>query len=296
VSQGRVARQHLSRLSVGTAVDLAPTSARRSRRSARGTSRGREARPEGPPRVVAPQQMTRSPPRPSRRPQADRASATRSRSLRRRINNPSRELRRATQPLPDLARNRRLARAFAAQAVWSRVVGTHRGLTLPELQTKTPNPRGFSERMMGLEPTTVCMARTGARSPCRSRSFKPLVCGVFALDPAFVFRRGLRGSGDAFCGLLAFGLAMERAIRGEPYGDAYDLAAERPWLQLDAFVPHERRFRHCGTRGDRLRRWTNLACALDIPTSCVRRSPSVEGCRALHSLFTFGPTKAAFKL
>lgn len=35
--------------------------------------------------------MTRLPPRPSRRPQAGRASATRSRSLRRRVNNPSRE-------------------------------------------------------------------------------------------------------------------------------------------------------------------------------------------------------------
>lgn len=91
MSQRRVGRQHPSRLFVGTAVDLAPTSARRSRRSARGTSRGREGRPEGPPPVVALWQMTRLPQRPSRRPQAGRASATRSRSLRRRVNNPSRE-------------------------------------------------------------------------------------------------------------------------------------------------------------------------------------------------------------
>jgi hypothetical protein len=36
--------------------------------------------------------------------------------------------------------------------------GTHPGLTLPKSQTKTPDFLGFHDRMMGLEPTTFCMA------------------------------------------------------------------------------------------------------------------------------------------
>jgi hypothetical protein len=36
--------------------------------------------------------------------------------------------------------------------------GTHLGHTSPIWKTKTPDLRGFWKRMMGLEPTTFCMA------------------------------------------------------------------------------------------------------------------------------------------
>jgi len=44
------------------------------------------------------------------------------------------------------------------------------------------------------------------------------------------------GCSDSLRCVVAFGLALERAVRGKPLGDAYDLAAERPSLQLDAFI------------------------------------------------------------
>ena len=45
-----------------------------------------------------------------------------------------------------------------SSAISSPVFGTHLGLASSGFQTKTPLERGFSKRMMGLEPTTFCMA------------------------------------------------------------------------------------------------------------------------------------------
>src|SRR6266508_3946622 len=43
-------------------------------------------------------------------------------------------------------------------AVSSPTIGTHRELALSPFKTKTPELRGFEERMKGLEPSTFCMA------------------------------------------------------------------------------------------------------------------------------------------
>ncbi len=80
----------------------------------------------------------------------------------------------------------RYANPFATNAVWPHkdtvsgpVFGTHRGLTLPVLQTKTPDLRGFWKRMMGLEPTTFCMAsrRSSQLSYIRATASIALVFG-----------------------------------------------------------------------------------------------------------------------
>jgi hypothetical protein len=91
VLQDRACRQPASRPVVGTAVNRGPTSVRRSRRSARGTSRERGARPEEPPPVVGPKQLRRSRTQPPTRPQAGMPNATRSQGLRHHLNNPSLE-------------------------------------------------------------------------------------------------------------------------------------------------------------------------------------------------------------
>jgi hypothetical protein len=91
VLQDRACRQPASRPVVGTAVNRGPTSVRRSRRSVRGTSRERGARPEEPPPVVGPKQLRRSRTQPPTRPQAGMPNATRSQGLRHHLNNPSLE-------------------------------------------------------------------------------------------------------------------------------------------------------------------------------------------------------------